>query len=197
MSSEKLGGNYGATESEEPVWMVERKRDLAKKRRIGEAAIGAVAAVLIGVALSHSAKTSEIMNDEERAKNVKKIEVESVVFHDGVNVREEPFIDKSEPNQLASIGEKGESVIVDYDGEGYYYLNENDANGGWYGFGAEELAEKLSKNGEVSVIEAEDLKSDSDGVVWLNEQYVTVIRSDEAEQDGIGSDAANESSSIN
>ncbi len=178
MSSEKLGGDYRVTKSEKPVWKVEREQELARKRRIGEAAIGAVAAVLIGVALSHSAKTSEIMNDEERAKNVKKIEVESVVFHDGVNARKEPYISQVEPNQLASIGEDGESVVVDYEGLAYYYDNENDANGGWYGFEAAQLSDELLKSGYIVPTEAARLKSDEkfgDGTVWLNENYVTVI----------------------
>ena len=183
MSSEKLGGNYRATESEKPAWKVERERDLARKRRIGEAAIGAAAAVLIGVALSHSAKTSEIMNDEERAKNVKKIKVESVVFHDGVNARKEPYISQVEPNQLTSIGEDGEGIVIDYDGLAYYYDNENDANGGWYGFEAAQLSDELLEDGYIAQTEADHLKSDEktgDGTVWLNENYVTVIEATDA-----------------
>ena len=65
MSSEKLRNNYREDEAEKPAWKVERERDLARKKKIGEMAVGAAAIVLIGVALSHSAKTSEIMNDEE------------------------------------------------------------------------------------------------------------------------------------
>lgn len=183
MSSEKLGGNYRAIESEKPAWKVERERDLARKRRIGEAAIGAAAAVLIGVALSHSAKTSEIMNNEERAKNVKKIEVEGVIFHDGVNVRKEPLVDTIEPNQLGNIGKNGKSVVVDYESEAYYYNNENDANGGWYGFEAAQLSDKLLECGYIAKADAEDFKNDEkygDGTVWLNENYVTVIEATDA-----------------
>lgn len=179
MSSEKLGGNYRATESEKPAWRVERERDLARKRKLGEAAIGAVAAVLIATALSHSAKTSEIMNNEERAKNVKKIEVEGIVFHDGVNARKDPVIDKAEPNQLASVGEEGESVTIDYEGEAYYYKNENDANGGWYGFVADQLSDELLKGGYITQIEADRLESDKDSIAWLNENYVGIVETDE------------------
>ena len=182
MSSEKLGGNYRATESEKPAWKVERENDLMRKRRIGEVAMGAAAAVLVGIVLSHSAKTSEIMNDEERAKNVKKIEVEGVVFHDGVNARKEPFVDNENPNQLANIDEGGENVVVDYDGEAYYYSNDNDPNGGWYGFEAADLSDELLENNYISQMEANSLISDEkfgDGTVWFNEKYVDIIEPSE------------------
>ena len=185
MRNEKLGGSYDNADAEKPAWKVERERDLAKKRKIGEAAIGLVAAAMIGLALSHSAKTSEIMNNEERAKNVKKIEVESIVFHDEMNVRKDPFVDNAEPNQLTSIGEEGESIVVDYDGDGYYYKNENDANGGWYGFEAVQLSDELLENGYISQIDAKSLEGDEkygDGTVWLSEKYVTVVESDEVNE---------------
>lgn len=182
MSGESIN-NGNRSEAEKPAWKVERERDLARKRRIGEAAIGLAAAVLVGVALSHSAKTSEIMNNEERAKNVKKIEVEAIAFHDGVNARKEPHVGDLEPNQLASIGEEGESVVIDYEGDGYYYKNEEDVNGGWYGFDGAQLSEELVEaNYDLSQVEAEQLKGDEkygDGVVWFNENYVTVYQPSE------------------
>ena len=193
MSSEKLGGDYKVTESEKPAWKVEREQELARKMKIGKNVIGAaLATAIIGLVLSHGMKTSEIMESEERAKNVKKIEVGTVSFHDGVNARKEPFVDTSEPNQLASVGEEGESVTIAYEGEGYYYLNENDANGGWYGFEATKLSDELSEDGYVSVSDAEDLRTDHDGVVWFNEQYVTVNEPVESE-----STEASENPSIN
>lgn len=180
MSSEKLGNNNKGGETEKPAWKIERERDLARKKKIGEIAVGAAAAVLIGMVLSHSMKTSEIMKDKERAKNVKKIEVEGIVFHDGVNARREPYIDKTEPNQLASIGGEGESVTVDYDGEAYYYQNENDANGGWYGFEADQLSAELLEDGYIGQAEAHHLESDDDNITWLNENYVNIIKPDES-----------------
>lgn len=182
MSSEKLRGGYNRNDGERSGWKAEREQDLARKRRIGELAVGLAAMTMIGVVLSHSAKTSEIMNNEERAKNVKKIEVEEIVFHDGVNVRTEPFVDNVDPNQLASIGNGEGDVVVDYNGEGYYYNNEDDANGGWYGFDAMQLSDELLQGSYISTIEAEHLKGDDkygDGTVWLNEKYVTVIEPDE------------------
>lgn len=184
MSSEKLKSNYRETDAEKPAWKVERERDLAKKRKIGEAVLGVVAAAMIGAALSHSAKTSEIMENEERAKNVKKIEVEGIVFHDEMNVRKEPVVDNMDPNQLASIGEEGGVIIVDYDGDGYYYENENDANGGWYGFEAAQLSDELLEDGYISSADAKNMKSDEkhgDGTVWLNEKYVSVIEAGDAD----------------
>ncbi|MBR3115708.1 hypothetical protein IKF30_00545 [Candidatus Saccharibacteria bacterium] len=184
MSSERLGGNYGRTRNEKSDWKAEREREVAKKRKIGEIAIGAVAAAIVGVVLAHGMKTSEIMDDEERAKNVKKIEVEGIAFHDGVNARKEPFVDNADPNQLTSIGKEGESVVVDYEGDGYYYFNENDANGGWYGFEAALLSDELLEDNYISQPAANQLKSDEkygDGTVWFNEKYVTVMVADGAE----------------
>lgn len=181
MNNERLSSNYN-----KPDWKAEREQDLARKRRIGEVAIGLAAMAVIGMVLTHSAKTSEIMKDEERAKNVKKIEVEGIVFHDGVNARQEPFVDNTDPNQLTSIGEEGTQVVVDYDGNGYYYNDENDANGGWYGFEATELSDELLEDNYISQQEASRLKSDEehgDGTIWFNENYVTVLQADEGNQE--------------
>lgn len=184
MNSERINSGYTREESEKPDWKIERERDLARKRKIGETAIGIVAAAaIIGMALTHSAKTKEIMDDAERAKNVKKIEVEGVIFHDGVNARKEPLVDNTEPNQLASIGKEGGKVAVDYEGEAYYYDSENDANGGWYGFEAAQLSDELLEESYISQVDASHLKSDEeygDGTVWFNEQYVTVLEADDA-----------------
>ena len=186
MNSERLKSNYGG-EIEKSDWKIERERDLAKKKRkIGEVALGLTAAAIIGVVLAQGAKTSEIMSDEERVKNVKRIEVEGIVFHDGVNARQEPFVDNVEPNRLISVGEGGGQVVVDYDGEGYYYNDENDANGGWSGFGAAQLSDELLADDYISQAEASRLKSDEkygDGTVWFNEKYVTIIETDGVDQE--------------
>ena len=183
MSGERLSNNY-----EKPAWKVEREQDLARKRKIGEVAIGVAAAAIVGLALMHSAKTSEIMNDEERAKNVKKIEVDGIAFYDGVNARKEPAIDNTESNQLASIGEDGQVVLVDYDGDAYYYDNENDDKGGWYGFEAAQLSDELLEGSYITSVEANNLKSDEkygDGIIWCNEGYVNVIKAGENEMETI------------
>ena len=181
MSGERLNNSY-----EKPDWKVEREQELDRKRKIGEAAIGLAAAALVGLALMHSAKTSEIMSDEERAKNVKKIEVEGIVFSEGVNARKEPAVDNLDPNQLASIGEEGQTLVVDYNGDAYYYDNENDDKSGWYGFEAAQLSDELREGGYITQIEAGNLKSDEkygDGVVWCSEDYVNVIKAGETEME--------------
>lgn len=191
MSRKTFGNNNRKNKSEKPDWMVERESDLARKKRIGEIAIGAAAAVLIGIILSRGMKTSEIMDDEEKAKNVKRIEAEGVVFHGGVNARKEPFVDNIESNWLANVGEVGESVVVDYDSVVYYYDSGVDANGGWYGFETAQLSEELLEDKLISQMEAKNLKSDEkygDGAVWFNENYVTVI---------VASDETNQESSVN
>ena len=185
MSSEKLKSS--GAEAEKPDWKVEREREVAKtKRRLGEVAMGTVAALIVAAALTHGAKTTEIMDDEARAKNVKKIEAEAVVFRGDVNARKEPFVDNLEPNQLAEVGEEGETVTVDYDGEVGYYRNEEDPNGGWYGLEVTELSDKLLEEGYISQVDAGHLLSDEkygDGWAWFNEKYVSVVEADEQEAD--------------
>ena len=174
MSGERLSNNY-----EKQDWRVEREQDLARKKKIGKNVLGIVAATaVVAGALSHSAKTSEIMSDEERAKNVKKIEIGGIVFSDGVNVRQEPYVDDAEPNQIADIDGGGKTVVVDYEGDAYYYNNENDPNGAWYGFVASQLSDELSEEGYITQAEANDLKDDAkygDGVVWCSEDYIDVV----------------------
>ena len=180
MDSERLSSNN--TEAGKPAWKVERERELARKRKIGEKVIGATAIAIMAIVLSHCAKTSDIMGNEERAKNVKTIKVEGVVFHDGVNARKEPVVGNTEPNQLANIGEEGESVEVSYDGDAYHYENENDPNGGWFGFNAVQLSDELLEESYISQADANSLKSDEkygDGVVWFNEKYVTITEPNE------------------
>lgn len=173
MNSERINDNY-----EKPAWKVEREQDLARKRKIGKNVLGIVAAAaVVAGALSHSAKTSEIMNGKQ-AENVKKIGIEGIVFSDGVNVRQEPYVDDAEPNQIADIDGGGKTVVVDYEGDAYYYNNENDPNGAWYGFEASQLSDELSKEGYITQAEADDLKDDvkyGDGVVWCSEDYIDVV----------------------
>ena len=156
MNSERINDNY-----EKPAWKVEREQDLARKKKIGKNVLGIVAAAaVVAGALSHSAKTSEIMSDEEQAKNVKKIGLEGIVFSDGVNARQDPYVDDAEPNQIADIDGGGKTVVVDYKGDAYYYNNENDPNGAWYGFEDAQLSDELSKEGYITQAEADDLKDD-------------------------------------
>lgn len=180
MSSEKLSGNH----KERRDWKVEREQELASlKKKIGKIAIESAAVVaVVATVLAHGVKTKEIMNDEERAKNVKRIEAEGAIFHDGVNARKEPFVDNTGMNKLGEIGEEGESVVVDYNGEVCCFVNENDPNGGWYGFDAGQLSDELLAENRISQTEANNLKSDEkygDGIVWFNEKYVTIIEPEE------------------
>lgn len=178
--SEKLhtsNGNY-----EKPAWKIEREADLSRKMKMGGAVLALTASVIIGMAMSNRAKTNEIMNNEARAKNVKRIEAEAVVFHEPVNARQEPFVDNASPNLLAdSVGDEEQSVTVDYDGDAYYYHNEEDPDGGWYGFEAVQLSDELLEDNYITKSEAKDIRSDvttGDGVVWFNDKYVSVVPAD-------------------
>ena len=189
MNSEKLGGGY--MDDEKPDRKIEREEDLARKMRMGGAVLALTASLIVGAALSNSKKASEIMNDEERAKNVKKIEhVSEIIFHDTVNARQEPYVDNLEPNQLATVEvEDGSVTLDDYDGVVYYYHNENDANGGWYGFEAAELSKELLEDDYISVVDAEHMRSDEvtgDGEIWFNEKYVSAVKANKDES-GAGS----------
>ncbi|MBR2709846.1 hypothetical protein IKE72_02075 [Candidatus Saccharibacteria bacterium] len=168
---------------EKPDWKIERENDLSRKMKMGGAVLAVTASVILGAAMSNRAKTNEIMSSEERAKNVKRIEAEAVVFHDAVNARQEPYVDNTEPNQLATVENEEGSVTVDYNGDAYYYHNEEDPNGGWYGFEAAQLSNELLEDSYITKSEAEDIRSDEttgDGVVWFNEKYVSVVPAEDA-----------------
>ena len=178
MSSKELrnGGEY---KTEKPAWKIEREAYLAKVRAIGQGVMSAVAAVIVGAVLVHSANTKEIMDDGKRVGDVKTIDgVEGIIFRDGVNGRKEPFVDNANPNALASVGEEGQYVRVDYDGKGYYYNSGDDGNGGWYGIDAKQVSKRLAESGCISEKEANHIAGDKDGVIWLNEGYVEIINAD-------------------
>jgi hypothetical protein len=169
---------------EKPAWKIERENDLSRKMKMGGAVLAVTASVILGAAMTNRAKTNEIMSNEERAKNVKRIEAEAVVFHEPSNARKEPYVDNTDPNLLAnSVGDKEQSVTVDYDGDAYYYHNEEDPNGGWYGFEAAQLSNELLEDSYITTSQAKDIRSDEttgDGVVWFNEKYVSVVPAEDA-----------------
>lgn len=120
--------------------------------------------------------THEIM-DTNRAEEVKTISVDSVALMDGPNIRRDPRIPEREegPNVIMDFGEEGQVAQVPYHGEAYYYHNQFDPNGGWYGFPAEEFARELYEDAFISKKEAEQLvREDSDGVIWFNKDCVKV-----------------------
>ena len=86
------------------------------------------------------------------------------------------------------VREDGTLVLVDYDGDAYYYDNENDDKGGWYGFEAAQLSDELLEGSYITSVEANNLKSDEkygDGIIWCNEGYVNVIKAGENEMETI------------
>ncbi len=163
---EKMGGN---DEKGEQI-----KRELAKK--VGGVAL--VGAAIIGTVLAGRKSTKEIM-DTERAKDVERIEAESISFYEGPNVRQEPMVsDKEEaPNVVVNLDDKGQVVTIDFDDEVLHYENENDPNGGWYGVDADKLADELEEEQYLNEKEADKLKDrgdSGDGYVWINDQYMSV-----------------------
>ena len=102
--------------------------------------------------------------------------VNSVTLVDGPNIRSNPWIpDREDGSNIAmDFGEKGQEARVPYQGEAYYYCNEYDPNGGWYGFPAEAFAECLYENAFISGDEAEQLAKKN--IVWINEEYMVVDR---------------------
>ncbi len=149
-------------------------RELAKK--VGGAAL--IGATIIGTVLAGKKSTKEIM-DTERAKDVERIEAESISFYEGPNVRQEPVVSNKEdvPNVVVNLDDKGKVVTIDFEGEVLHYENENDPNGGWFGMDAEKLADELEEEQYLSEKDAEDLKQKEDGgdgYVWVNDQYMSV-----------------------
>ena len=132
-------------------------------------------------AVAGGCSTHEIM-DTEYEKEVERFDVNSVTLTDGPNIRKNPTIPSEEENIIIDFGEQGQKAEVPYRGPGYYYCNEYDPNGGWYGFPADKLADELFKDAFIDGKEAKELvNKDKDGVVWINEKYVEVKKAESAQ----------------
>ncbi len=155
------------------------KADLVMTKKAKTLAMAAFAAIAItGAVLATNCSTSEVMENERTQDRIETIEnVESVTLHGGPNVRTDPRVTSKNdaPNVIVDTGGDESIINIAYDGAVYRY-DSNGVNGDWYGFNAEEFAEDLIEGAYIK--DADGFETDQDGVVWVNEKYVTVEKSD-------------------
>lgn len=132
-------------------------------------AVGAVGAVIADARSTHG-----IMNTDH-ADKVEAIHVRSVDMVNGPKIRKNPGVGYQDDNLIIDSGEEGQRMHIPYGGTVYYFNDQIDPNGGWYGFPAEEFANTLFENGYISRKEADKLVKEEekdDGVFWVNDGYV-------------------------
>lgn len=158
-----------------------RKSEEAKATMMKKAKVLAASAImsvaLIGALVASGVFSTHEIMDTEHAKEVETFYVESVTLTDGPYFRKEPVVssDAEGSNIIMDFGEEGQKAEIPYQGKAYYYRNEYDPNGGWYGFPAEEFANVLFENGFISKKEAEQLaKKDNDKTFWVNDGFSDV-----------------------
>jgi hypothetical protein len=153
-------------------------REIMKKKVIAWVAAAVLAINVVGGVAAGGLSTPEIMNTK-RAEEVQTFNVESVTLVNGPNIRGNPMIPDREDgsNIIMDFGEEGQVARIPYQGEVYYYCNEYDPNGGWYGFPAKEFAAILYDNNYINKKEAERIVEDynsGDGSVWVNAGLVDI-----------------------
>ena len=121
-------------------------------------AIGATA--LVGGLIATGPKDDFLKSEQARQKVVEMENVEKISFHG--NIRSNPKIPNSEDqNTITSINDEVSFAVPD-GSTVYYYRDENDPNGGWYGISTELLENE-------SLISKSESRQDGDKTVWIND----------------------------
>ena len=121
-------------------------------------AIGATA--LVGGLIATGPKDDFLKSEQARQKVVEMENVEKISFHG--NIRSNPKIPNSEDqNTITSINDEVSFAVPD-GSTVYYYRDENDPNGGWYGISNELLENE-------SLISKSESRQDGDKTVWIND----------------------------
>lgn len=121
-------------------------------------AIGATA--LVGGLIATGPKDDFLKSEQARQKVIEMENVEEISFHG--NIRSNPEIPNSEDqNTITSINDEVSFAVPD-GSTVYYYRDENDPNGGWYGVSTELLENE-------SLISKSESRQDGDKTVWIND----------------------------
>ena len=126
-------------------------------------AIGATA--LVGGLIATGPKDDFLKSEQARQKVIEMENVEEISFHG--NIRSNPEIPNSEDsNTITSINNEVSFAVPD-GSTVYYYRDENDPNGGWYGVSTDLLEEE-------SLISKGEARRDGDKTVWVNDGNATI-----------------------
>lgn len=127
-------------------------------------AIGVTA--LVGGLAATGPKDDFLKSEQARQKVIEMENVEEISFHG--NIRSNPEIPNSEDqNTITSIDDEVSFAVPD-GSTVYYYRDENDPNGGWYGVSTELLENE-------SLISKSESRQDGDKTVWFNDGNARVV----------------------
>ena len=133
-----------------------------------------------GVSELSKAANKDVGPSGEFERNAEIIEVDSVSFHGGPNVRINPEVPSGEEasNVIIDLGNSDQDIVLsEYNDSIYVYDPRDDANGEWVGFSAEKFADALYESSYIDektkdkIIESEQGEQ-RDGIVWVNGNYV-------------------------
>ena len=128
-------------------------------------AIGATA--LVGGLIATGPKDDFLKSEQARQKVIEMENVEEISFHG--NIRSNPETTDSEDSNIYTSINDEVSIAVPDGSTVYYYRDENDPNGGWYGVSTE-----LLKN--ESLISKGEARRDGDKTVWFNDGNARVVK---------------------
>ena len=129
-------------------------------------AIGVTA--LVGGLIATGPKDDFLKSEQARQKVIEMENVQEISFHG--NIRSNPGTTNSEDSNIYKSIDDEVSFTVPDGSTVYYYRDENDPNGGWYGVSVEDLEDQSF----ISKREANKMKKDGDNTVWINDGNTTV-----------------------
>ena len=165
MSNERLGGNYREDEEGKPAWKVEREKQLNRYKKMGLAAIAA-ATLAVG---SYGANSMNKSTEKWFVEQSEEVDVDEVHIKDGANIRIMPIANDESIVVEKIHGEDGGVTLDCSDETVYYYENESDPDGGWYGIPEDVLLENEVITSPIGY-----------EVAWVNESNVNGVKSDKS-----------------
>ena len=145
---------------------IEKLKEKAEAREALKRFAARALAVAIGVTalvggLAATGPKDDFLKSEQARKKVIEMEnVEEISFHG--NIRSNPEIPNSEDSNIYTSIDDEVSIAVPDGSTVYYYRDENDPNGGWYGVPTDLLeSESLISKGEA--------RRDDDKTIWVND----------------------------
>ncbi len=155
-----------------------RKPNYGLRRMVAIALVGTGFATGMYAVNNHNDRSDRPVKPEAVAMGHVDHLISSLTIEDGARIRKDPFIPdiQSEPNNLVSELDLKDSIKVETDGKAV--VATETADGSWFGLPAQELRESLQRVDPDLELE---LKGDSDGYVWINQQKATPERTDVAD----------------
>ena len=139
-----------------------------KTKRVAVAALSmAITAITLFEGFVATGPKSDFLKSEQARQKVIELEnVKEVVFHG--NIRSNPETTNSQDTNVYASTDEEISIAVQEGSTVYYYRNENDPNGSWYGVPTKLLEDE-------SLISKSEARGDGDDYAWINTGNADVI----------------------